>query len=588
MIHVKKSFFASCFLFSLLGTLYTKQLQAYDFPTAARLQKIKRRVNGNIQVGYIAFIPTVDIENEASRAKCNYKFPTVLKRLKVDYVDLMAYLPLTLAPGTLLVAPMLVFKFLPENLRNAIDAFKGRFPWASLIAIVILSIMGIITFWGPCYHYYIYSLTSPKQATPGAHHAGLRVVTRSGGRLSTKQAIARLALSFFFFPIFPANILFAAYNRNNQMMQDYMVVCYVVEIVSKELEEDTGKSQHGLIPGQSLIDFNRAGTPLIEIVTEPDIETAEEAYHFVANIRRIARHLGISNGHMEQGSLRCDVNVSVRQGEDAPLGQRVEVKNINSMRHVKMAIAYEIERQVALYEAGGKVIPETRSFDAVQQTTHHQRSKESQREYRYFPEPDLSPLEVDGAWIDRIKASMPLLPEELIAKFTKSYGLSAYDAQVLVEDKQMALYYEALCSHTSYYKAAANWLMGPIKSYLNSEKITIADYPLTAVQVAALATAVGEQQVSFSLASGQILPKLLEDPKRRVADLVAELATQEVGADRLRAWVEEVVAKYPARVKAYQGGQQGLLGFFVGQVLALSERKANPKEVKKLLLAKLG
>jgi aspartyl-tRNA(Asn)/glutamyl-tRNA(Gln) amidotransferase subunit B len=360
-----------------------------------------------------------------------------------------------------------------------------------------------------------------------------------------------------------------------------------IRLARIHMEEDTGKFQHGLIPRQSLIDFNRAGTPLIEIVTDPDIETAEEAYHFVAKIRRIARHLGISNGHMEQGSLRCDVNVSVRKDGDAPLGQRVEVKNINSMRHVKMAIAYEIERQVALYEAGGKVIPETRSFDAVQQTTHHQRPKESQREYRYFPEPDLSPLEVDQAWIDRIKVSMPLLPEELIAKFTSSYGLSAYDAAILVEDKQMALYYEALCSHTSYYKAAANWLMGPIKSYLNSEKITIADYPLTAVQVAALATAVGEQQVSFSVASEQILPKLLEDSKRRVADLVVELARQEVGGDRLRAWVEQVVAKYPTRVKAYQGGQQGLLGFFVGQVLALSERKANPKEVKKLLLAKL-
>ncbi len=361
-----------------------------------------------------------------------------------------------------------------------------------------------------------------------------------------------------------------------------------IRLARIHMEEDTGKSQHGLIPGQSLIDFNRAGTPLIEIVTEPDIETAEEAYHFVANIRRIARHLGISNGHMEQGSLRCDVNVSVRQGEDAPLGQRVEVKNINSMRHVKMAIAYEIKRQVALYEGGGKVLPETRSFDAEQQTTHHQRSKESQCEYRYFPEPDLSPLEVDQAWIDRIKAGMPLLPEELTAKFTNSYGLSAYDAQLLVEDKQMALYYEALCRHTRYYKAAVNWLMGPIKSYLNSEKITIAAFPLTAVQVAALATTVGEQQVSFSLASGQILPKLLEDPNRRVADLVAELATQRVGTDRLRVWVDEVVVKYPARVKSYQEGQQGLLGFFVGQVLALSERKANPKEVKRLLLAKLG
>ncbi len=271
MIHVKKLFFPSCFLFFLLGTLYSKQPQAYDFPTATKLQKIKRRINGDIQVGYIAFIPTVDIENEASRAKCNYKFPTVLKRLTVDVTDLMFALPLivpTVLVGALFVLPMMCPTDIPDVYEEDSASFEEEAALSSEdlddessegsnisehqsyeinyerlgvlapLTFLVAYAVCITLFFGSYYRYYIYSLTSPMQATPGAHRAGLRVVTRSGGRLTTKQAIARFFLSFVFFPIFPFNILWAAHNRNSQMMQDYMVGCYVVEIVSKELEED--------------------------------------------------------------------------------------------------------------------------------------------------------------------------------------------------------------------------------------------------------------------------------------------------------------------------------------------------------------
>ena len=250
------------------------------------------------------------------------------------------------------------------------------------------------------------------------------------------------------------------------------------------MEEDSGKSIHDIDPFNTLIDLNRAGVPLLEMVSEPEFKDGIEAYNYLSEVRKLVRYLDISDGNMEEGSMRCDVNVSVRPIGQEKFGTKVEVKNMNSFRNVQKAIDFEIDRQIALIENGGEVQQETRNFDAAKGQTILMRSKEDAHDYRYFNEPDLQPVLVLEDYINGVKSKMPALPNELVDKYINTLKLSEYDAYVLTENKQMALYFEDLIAHTNNYKAAANWMMGAIKSYLNDKAIDIADFPVSASKIA--------------------------------------------------------------------------------------------------------
>ena len=360
-----------------------------------------------------------------------------------------------------------------------------------------------------------------------------------------------------------------------------------IELQRIHLEEDAGKSIHD-IADETLLDFNRAGVALLEIVTRPDIKTSEEAYAFLTELRRLVRYLEICDGNMEEGSLRCDANISVMPVRTTTFGQRVEIKNMNSIKNVQLAIEHEIERQIQVLEAGEKVIAETRSYDAASGKTISQRTKESALDYRYFIEPDLPPLVVTEEWISQVKQEMPLLPREYHAKFIRDYQISAYAASVLTENKDLALFFEALCQLTNYYTAAANWLMGPVKAYLNELNLPLQEFPLSAPIFVALIELVEKGEVSFSVASQQLFPALLAEPNKAPFKLAQELnLLQEKDTDALLTLVEDVIQTYPDKVIAYRNGKKGILGMLMGEIMQKSQGKAAPNIVSNLLKERL-
>ncbi|KQS25475.1 Asp-tRNA(Asn)/Glu-tRNA(Gln) amidotransferase subunit GatB [Dyadobacter sp. Leaf189] len=355
------------------------------------------------------------------------------------------------------------------------------------------------------------------------------------------------------------------------------------------LEEDAGKSVHEGDQVETLLDYNRAGTPLVEMVSEPDLRSAEETGAFVTEIRRLVRYLGISDGNMEEGSLRCDVNVSVRKNGAAEFGTKVEIKNMNSIRNMMRAIGFEERRQVALLESGGTVQQETRMFDVDNGQTYGMRVKETMNDYRYFPDPDLSPVIVSEEWLNDIKGSMPALPHELREKFVNQYGIPAYDAMVLTDTKEVADYFEAVCSKTSAYKAASNWLMGPVKSFLNDNGGNIALFPVSAQTLAELIELSESGTVSNSVATQKIFPVLLAEPQRVPRDIASENNwLQNSNTNELESLVEEVINSMPDKVAAYRKGKKGLIGLFVGEVMKKSNNTADPKLVNQLLAQKLS
>ncbi|MBF8962386.1 Asp-tRNA(Asn)/Glu-tRNA(Gln) amidotransferase subunit GatB [Pontibacter sp. FD36] len=357
-----------------------------------------------------------------------------------------------------------------------------------------------------------------------------------------------------------------------------------IGITRIHMEEDAGKSMH--LPGETetLIDLNRAGVPLIEIVSEPDIRNSEEAYNYLTEIRRLVRYLEICDGNMEEGSLRCDANISVML-KDSPLwGTKVEVKNMNSFRNVQRAIEHEIERQIMVIENGGKIDSETRNFDANTGTTTAMRSKETLNDYRYFPEPDLPPLVIEQEWLERIKETMPSLPQELYKRFTEEFGLSEYDAGVLTDAKEIALYYDELCKHTKNYKGAANWVTGPVKSYLNELQLHIKDFPLQPHAIAEIIALVDENKVSHSVAAKKIFPYMLENPGIPAHQVAEEQnLLQESDTDSLKTIVSEVLAANPQKVEEYKAGKKSLVGMFMGEIMKKTKGKADPKVANQLL-----
>ncbi|MFW2476799.1 MAG: Asp-tRNA(Asn)/Glu-tRNA(Gln) amidotransferase subunit GatB [Sediminibacterium sp.] len=354
------------------------------------------------------------------------------------------------------------------------------------------------------------------------------------------------------------------------------------------LEEDAGKSIHDLEEDYTCIDLNRAGTPLIEIVTEPDMHSAEEAWHYVTEIRKLVQWLGICDGNMEEGSLRCDANISVRLKGEEKLGTKVEVKNLNSIRNVKKAIEFEIDRIINLLEEGKLIQQQTRSFDASNDTTFAIRDKEEANDYRYFPDPDLAPFRLTEKYIQGIKASLPALPAVLIKTYTENFGLSEYDASQLCDTKATAAYFESVIAFTKNYKAIANWITGPIRQYLNEQQTGIDQLPLSAKTLAALIDLVQNGKVSFSIASSKLLPLLMQqetDPETLAASLNL-IQVSDAGA--LETWVNEAIAAMPEKVLEYKKGKKGLIGLFVGEVKKRSQGKADPKQVTTLLEQKLN
>ena len=350
------------------------------------------------------------------------------------------------------------------------------------------------------------------------------------------------------------------------------------------LEEDAGKSVHGLVHGKTLLDFNRAGVALIEVVTQPVLRTSAEAYSLLGEIRKLVRYLNICDGNMEEGSLRCDANISVMLKGAPVFGQRVEVKNMNSIRHVQLAIEHEIYRQITVLEGGGTVISETRSYHAATDTTQSMRKKEVLKDYRYFPEPDLPPLVVSEEWIEALRQAMPLLPREFCKKFIDAYQLPAYDASVLTEDRDTALYFEELCQLTTSYKAASNWVMGPVKSYLNELTLSIKAFPLQPMTLAELIALVEQDQLSFSVASQKLYPALLAQPDKSPLALAQALnLLQESDTEKIQMLVNAVIVDYPDKVVAYRNGKKGILGMLMGEVMKRSQGKVAPKIANALL-----
>ncbi len=397
------------------------------------------------------------------------------------------------------------------------------------------------------------------------------------------------------------NYFYADLPKGYQITQDKTPICTNgwLDVVSDDgsvrrigitrihMEEDAGKSIHDLDPYDSLVDLNRCGVPLLEIVSEPDIRTAKEAYNYLTEVRKLVRYLDICDGNMEEGSLRCDANISVMLKGTNDFGVKVEVKNMNSIRNVQRAIEYEFKRQIDMLEAGVSYSSETRSFDAVNGTTFSLRSKEQANDYRYFPEPDLQPVIIEQPYINSVKAAMPPLPADLLAKFQEQYGLSAYDAQVLTDSKDIALFFEELAGMTTNYKAAANWIMGPVKAIINAEASSLQALNLKAKRLAELIQLIDEQVVSNSVAAQRIFPELLKKDEEPLAIAKRLNVVQESNADQLALQVAEILSRYPEKVAEYKNGKKGVIGLFMGDLMKMTQGKADPKIATQIFIQQL-
>ena len=361
-----------------------------------------------------------------------------------------------------------------------------------------------------------------------------------------------------------------------------------VQLNRIHLEEDAGKSIHDISDTDTFIDLNRAGTPLVEMVTEPCIHSAEDAFLFVTEVRRLVRWLGVCDGNMEEGSLRCDANISIRLKGETSLGTRVEVKNLNSIRNIKKAIEFEIERLIQLTETGGTIIQQTRSFDASNDTTFSIRDKEDANDYRYFPDPDLAPFHLTDEYIKSIEAALPTLPSALKKQWKTSFALSDYDVEQLCENKEEADFYIAWANQTTHYKAAANWILGPIRAYLTETSSSYEKLHASIPHLVQLLDLVESNQLNFSVASGKVFKAIMEQPQSPMDFAKNNNLLQSNSSDEMSEWVHQVLAQNPDKVAEYKKGKKGLIGLFVGEVKKISKGKADPKMTTQLLEQKLS
>ena len=362
-----------------------------------------------------------------------------------------------------------------------------------------------------------------------------------------------------------------------------------IGITRLHMEEDAGKLVHAgsdRLSGStySLVDFNRTGVPLVEIVSEPDMRSGQEAAEYAQELRRILRYLGVSDGNMQEGSLRCDVNISVRPVGQKEFGTKVEIKNMNSFSAIQKAIEYEIDRQITALESGERIMQETRLWEEGSQRTISMRSKEGSSDYRYFPEPDLAPMEVPSQQLEAWKSELPELPAAKRHRYETELGLSAYDARVLTDDRSIAEYFEATVAAGANSKQAANWVMGDITAYLNNEKLTISQIALKSDALAELISLIETGTISGKIAK-EILPDLLVkggSPKELVKD-----KTQISDPQALEAMIDQILAENPKELEQYRNGKTKLLGFFVGQMMKKSGGRANPQLTNQILAEKL-
>jgi aspartyl-tRNA(Asn)/glutamyl-tRNA(Gln) amidotransferase subunit B len=379
------------------------------------------------------------------------------------------------------------------------------------------------------------------------------------------------------------NYFYADLPKGYQTTQDQAPICLGGSVLVRladgssknvaihhiHMEDDAGKSMHDQHHADSLIDLNRAGVPLIEIVTEPDMRSSEEAGQFLTEIRKLMRYLDVCDGNMEEGSLRCDANISVRLKGETEYGNRCEVKNLNSIRNVQRAIEHEFARQVSIIESGGHIDQNTLNFNADTGETSVLRSKEMANDYRYFPEPDLPPLVLSQDYVDKIRQSLPALPNELYEKYISKLGLSEYDAGVITADREFALYFEDVIKNTDNYKSAANWLMGPVKSYLNENGIGIGDFTLNPLGLAGLIKLVDSGKINYSVTSQKLFPAMLKNSSKNAEELAAEM----------NLLINEVIE--------YQKGKKGVLGLFMGEIMKSSKGKIDPQKTNQLLIKEL-
>lgn len=394
------------------------------------------------------------------------------------------------------------------------------------------------------------------------------------------------------------NYFYPDLPKGYQTTQDKTPICIggYVDVVTKNgikdkvilnrihMEEDAGKSTHLEGSPDTLVDLNRAGVPLMEIVTEPCIHDSSVAAAFVGEMRKLVRYLDVSDGNMEEGSLRCDANVSVRLKGETKLGEKCEIKNMNSMRNIQRAIDYEMQRQIVLIEKNEAILSETRTFNVDTGKTYGMRSKETLNDYRYFPCPDLPPMIVKPEWVEKIRKEMPSLPYELIEKFISEFKLSETEAYQLTETRATAAYFEELCSATKNYKAAANWMNGPLKSMVNESNVGYDQLSVQPKQVAKIIALVDDKKVSHAAATQQLLKAVAEKEGVNPEEIAKEMdLIQDSGDDFLVPLIEQAIAKFPDKVKAYKKGKKNLLGLFMGEVMKMAKGKADPQKTNQLL-----
>ncbi len=411
-----------------------------------------------------------------------------------------------------------------------------------------------------------------------------------GASISRKSVFAR---KNYFYPDLPKGYQISQYELpivakgHLDVMQDDGTVKRV-GITRAHLEEDAGKSQHEGHAGVSAIDLNRAGTPLVEIVSEPDMRSAREAIAYMKKVHTLVRYLGICDGNMQEGSFRCDANVSVRRFGAEKFGTRAELKNLNSFRYVEKAINIEVQRQIDILESGGKVIQETRLYDADKDETRSMRTKEEANDYRYFPDPDLLPVVVDEAFIDALRAKLPELPDQKAARFVQQHGLSEYDAQVLTASREMAAFYEeVVAAAPGDAKLAANWVMGDFSGALNKDGLDVTTSKLSSKQMGGLLARITDNTISGKLAK-EVFEVMWADASD--ADIVIEARglKQITDSGAIGKLIDEIMAANPKQLADYRSGKDKLFGFFVGQAMKVSGGKANPALLNELLKTKLA
>ena len=429
---------------------------------------------------------------------------------------------------------------------------------------------------------------------PVLNGEAVRMAIRFG--LATGSKIARrsvFARKNYFYPDLPKGYQISQYERPvvERGSLDILLEDGTrkrIGITRAHLEEDAGKSLHEDFHGLSGIDLNRAGTPLLEIVSEPDLRSAKEAVAYMKKIHTLVRYLGICDGNMQEGSFRCDANVSVRPQGQAAFGTRAEIKNLNSFRFVERAINYEIERQIDLIEGGGKVVQETRLYDPDRGETRSMRSKEEANDYRYFPDPDLLPLAIGEDLVEAVRAELPELPDEKAARFVRDFGLSDYDAGVLTASRELADYYETVVTRLGGQpKLAANWVMGELSGALNKDNLDVAASRVGAEALAGLLARIADDTISGKIAK-EVFEAMWSEGAAADAVIEARGLKQITDTGAIEQAIDEVMAKSPGQLAEYRAGKDKLFGYFVGQVMKATGGKANPGVVNEILKKKLA